>query len=231
MNKLGKRPIKILEKAPMNESRWTTNSAKVFVAIAGALFALSALVVICLTAFSAHRHKTEGSNGSVGVHVLPATKVTTPAEKGNAGVTPLPGMNQADNEAVAAEHSAIVQTPTPALNPIPTSTPVPQPESKALTSDSEFFSGERPEVGLPGEESLDRTGSKNVKGQLPKSVRKNLEKERREAERKRSRLEDMYRKHLISTEAYKKGKKEYKSQIEKYRSDVNAGESLQNSLE
>lgn len=215
----------------MNESRWTTNSAKVFVAIAGALFALSAVVVICLTAFSAHRHKTVGPNGSVGVPVLPATKANTPAEKGNAGVTPLPSMNRGDNGTVAAEHPAIVQTPTPALNPIPTPGPVSQPESKAFTSDSEFLSGERPEIGLPGEESLDRTGSKNVKGQLPKSVRKNLEKERREAERKRSRLEDMYRKHLISAEAYKKGEKEYKSQIEKYRSELNSGESLPNSLE
>ena len=37
--------------------------------------------------------------------------------------------------------------------------------------------------------------------------------------------------HLISSEAYKKGEKEYKGEIEKYRSEVNAGQSLNNSLE
>jgi len=236
MNKLGKRPIKILEKAPMNESRWTTNSAKVFVAIAGALFALSALVVICLTAFSAHRHKTEGSNGSVGVHVLPATKVTTPAENGDGSVMPLPGANQVDNGTIAAEHSVIGETPTPAPDSIPTSvlkptlTPatVPQTESKAVPSDSEFLRGEGTEFGLPGEKSMDRAESKSVERQPPKSVRRHLERERRGAERKRSRLENMYQKHLISSEAYKKGEQEYKSEIEKYRSEVNAGRSLPN---
>jgi hypothetical protein len=78
---------------------------------------------------------------------------------------------------------------------------------------------------------MDQSGSKNVEQQLPKSVRKHLEKERRQAERKRSRLEDMYQKHLISSEAYKKGEQEYKSEIEKYRSEVNAAGSLPNSLD
>jgi hypothetical protein len=78
---------------------------------------------------------------------------------------------------------------------------------------------------------LDRTGSKSVERQLPKSVRKHLEKERREAERKRSRLEDLYQKHLISSEAYKRGEQEYKSEIKKYRSEVDAAGSLPNSLD
>ena len=50
-----------------------------------------------------------------------------------------------------------------------------------------------------------------------------LERKREEAERKRSRLEEMYQKHLISSGAYRKGEEEYKSEIEKYRSAVNAG--------
>jgi hypothetical protein len=33
----------------------------------------------------------------------------------------------------------------------------------------------------------------------------------------------MYQKHLISSGAYRKGEEEYKSEIEKYRSAVNAG--------
>jgi hypothetical protein len=220
MNKLGNRPVKILERAPLNQFRWTSSSTKVFVATAGTLFALSATVVICLIAFSTHRPKRSGSNGSVGVPVPPATKVITPAEKGNGSVAPLPETNQADPGTIATEHSAVDQTPTPPVNPIPTPAPVPQPESKAFTSDSELLRGERPEFG-----------PKKVERQLPKSVRKNLENERREAERKRARLEDMYQRHLITSEAYKKGEREYKIQIEKYRSAVNAGGTLPNSLE
>ena len=194
MNKLGNRPVKILEKTPLNQFRWTSSSTKVFLATAGTLFALSATMVICLIAFSTHRPKRSGSNGSVGVPVPPATKVITPAEKGNGSVVPLPETNQADPGTIATQHSAIDQTPTPPVNPIPTPAPVPQPESKAFTSDSELLRGERPEFG-----------PKKVERQLPKSVRKNLENERREAERKRSRLEDMYQRHLITSEAYKKG--------------------------
>ena len=222
MNRLGSRPPNILEKVPLKKA-WTLNLAKVFVVTAGTLLALSATVVICQIASSAHRPKTLGPNGLVGVPAFPTTKVTTAAEKGKGGVPTPAGTNQADNGTIRAEHSAIDQTTsTPAPNPIPTPVPVPQTESKALISDSEFHRGEQPEFGLPGEKSLDQTGSENVERQLPKSVRKHLEKERREAERKRSRLEDMYHKNLISSEAYKKGEQEYRSEIEKYRNAVSA---------
>jgi hypothetical protein len=222
MNKLGNRPMKILEKAQLEKSRWASNSAKVLLATASALLALCATVVTCLFAFGSHGVKAVGSNGSATVPVLSATKVppATPAEKGNGAVTPRPDSNQPQNGTIAAEHSAIDQTPKPALDPIPTPAPLPQPESKAFVSDSELLKGERPD-----------SAPKNPERQIPKSVRKNLEKERREAERKRSRLEDMYQKHLISGEAYKEGEKEYKSQIEKYRREVNAGGSLPNSPE
>jgi hypothetical protein len=36
-------------------------------------------------------------------------------------------------------------------------------------------------------------------------------------------LEKLYQKHLISSEAYKKGEEKYKTEIEKYRSAVNGG--------
>ncbi len=64
---------------------------------------------------------------------------------------------------------------------------------------------------------------KNPERQPRQAERKNLERKREEAERKRSRLEEMYQKHLISSGAYRKGEEEYKSEIEKYRSAVNAG--------
>jgi hypothetical protein len=176
--------------------------------------------VICL--FSLSRPKTVGSNPLI--DVFPTTKMTTPAEmttaaeKGYGSVTTFPGTNEADNGTIAPEHSAIDQTPRPALSPIPSPAPIPQSEPKAFASDSEFLKGERLQPKKP-------------ERKLPKSIRKNLEKQRWEAERKRSRLEDMYQKHLISSEAYKKGEKEYKGEIEKYRSEVNAGGSLHGSLE
>lgn len=230
MNKLGNLPVKILKKVLLNKPRWTSNPVKVSVGVAGTLLALSAIGVICLFSLSTHRPKTVGSNALIDAPVFPATKMTTPAErttptemtmaveKGDGSITAFPSGNQGENGTIAARHSTIDQTPTPALNPIPSPAPVPQSESKAFVSDSEFLKGERPEPKKQGQK-------------LPKSIHKNLEKERREAERKRSRLEDMYQKHLISSEAYKKGEKEYKREIEKYRSEVSAGGSLHNSLE
>ena len=200
MNKLGNLPVKILEKVPLNETRWTSNPVKVLFGIAGTLLALFAMGVICLFLLGTHRPKTVGSNALIDAPVFPTAK--------------------ADNGTIAPEHSAIDQTPTPALSPIPSPASIPQSEPKAFASDSEFLKGEPPEFE-----------PKKPAQNLSKSVRKNLEKERREAERKRSRLEGMYQKHLISSEAYKKGEKEYKSEIEKYRSEVNAGGSAQNSLE
>jgi len=220
MNKLGNLPVKILEKVPLNKTRWTSNPVKVLIGIAGTVFALSAVGVICLFLLSTHRPETVGSNALIDAPVFPTTKMTTAAGKGDGSVTAFPGTNQADNGTIAPEHSAIDQTPTPALSPIPSPASIPQSEPKAFASDSEFLKGEQTEFE-----------PKKQAQNLSKSVRKNLEKERREAERKRSRLEDMYQKHLISSEAYKKGEKEYKGEIEKYRSEVNAGGSLHGSLE
>jgi hypothetical protein len=220
MNKFGNLPVKILEKVPLDKPRWASNPVKVFVGVSGILLALSAMGVICLFSLGTHRHKTVGSSALIGAPVFPTTKITTPAGKGDGSATTFPGANQADNGTIAPEHSAIDQTPTPALSPIPSPAPLLKSELKAFASDSEFLKGERPEFE-----------PKKQAQNLPKSVRKNLEKERREAERKRSRLEDLYQKHLISSEAYKKGEKEYKSEIVKYRSEVNAGGIPQNSLE
>ena len=226
MNKLGNLLMKKLEKVPLNKRRWTSNPVKVFIGIAGTVFALSAVGVICLFLLSTHRPETVGSNALIDAPVFPTTKIAMPGEmatateKGDGSVTASPGTNQADDGTIAPEHSAIDQRPTPALRPIPSPAPKPQSDPKAFASDSEFLKGERPEFE-----------PKKQAQNLSKSIRENLEKERREAERKRSRLEDMYQKHLISSEAYKKGQKEYKSEIDKYRSEVSAGGSSKNSLE
>jgi hypothetical protein len=63
------------------------------------------------------------------------------------------------------------------------------------------------------------TGSHSAR--LSGAGRKAAERERREAERRRARLEAMYQSHLISSAAYKKGQDEYQSQINKYHSGLN----------
>ena len=63
------------------------------------------------------------------------------------------------------------------------------------------------------------TGSHSAR--LSGAGRKAAERERREAECKRSRLEAMYRNHLISSAAYKKGQDKYQSEIAKYRGELN----------
>jgi hypothetical protein len=66
---------------------------------------------------------------------------------------------------------------------------------------------------------LNNTGSHSAR--RSKGDRKFAERERRNAERKRARLEAMYQSHLISSAAYKKGQDEYQSEITKYHSALN----------
>jgi hypothetical protein len=119
-----------------------------------------------------------------------------------------PEMNLVDRGTIPEDYSTVDHPPTPALSP-PSPAPVSSPTPKAAPSSTPN--------ATPASAPKEPSGS----------ARKTLEKERREAERKRSRLEDMYQKHLISSEAYKKGEEEYKNAILKYRSEVNVGGSLE----
>jgi hypothetical protein len=93
---------------------------------------------------------------------------------------------------VVAENS----TQSVHLEPLPSPTPAPQPTM--IVND---------------------TGSHSAR--LSGAGRKAAERERREAERRRARLEAMYQSHLISSAAYKKGQDEYQSGIAKYHSEFN----------
>lgn len=55
-----------------------------------------------------------------------------------------------------------------------------------------------------------------------KTAHKDLEKQRLAAERKRARLEAMYQKGTITSEAYKSGENEYRTAIQRYRTEANA---------
>ena len=68
------------------------------------------------------------------------------------------------------------------------------------------------------------TGSRSAR--LSQAGRKAAERERREAERKRARLESMYQSHLISGATYKKGQDEYQSGIAKYHNELNGTASI-----
>jgi hypothetical protein len=113
--------------------------------------------------------------------------------------------NEAHPRAASENNSAAAQTPAPGLTP----SAVPVTEPKTFATDSEFLEKQPPESER---KSLERPPSE--------PTRKSLERRRAEAERERARLEKLYQKHLISSEAYKKGEEKYKSEIEKYRSAV-----------
>ena len=113
---------------------------------------------------------------------------------------------------VAVDSSPVDQAPALTPAPTPTSKTGMDGDRNTLASNSQL-------TEVDPKQPLRQANE----GEHPKAGRKTLEKERRAAERKRSRLEGMYQNHLISSEAYKKGEEEYKSEIEKYRSAVNTG--------
>ncbi len=209
MRRVKSRPIE-------TQGRW--NLIKHFIknAAPGTLFALFGAVSIWLTASNALTPKTFASKNPVVVPVLSAkeAQITTLAkDNGTAAMrsgAPLSGTNKANPGNIAKDSPAVEQSPAAAPTPTPESGL--QAERNALANSSQLLEAETKE-----------TGRKTVEVECQKTGRKTLEKERRAAERKRSRLEEMYQNHLISSEAYKKGEEEYKSEIVRYRSAMNAG--------
>jgi len=215
MSKVAYQPT-VLVRAEPSDSHWISTSAKVLRAAAtfATMIALFGAVAICSNGFGAFTTGKFGRKGSAGVPVFPATKAssTTPAHRDNAIGIFLPDTNESHHGMIASNRSTSDQTRTPALDATPLLPPVAQPESRASLRNSASLERERPEAT-----------QENLEGQPPKAVRKDLEKERREIVRKRSRLEEMYQKRAISSDAYKKGEKKYKSEIERYRRAMTAG--------
>jgi hypothetical protein len=196
---------------------WISNSVKVLVkkVAPGALLALlgaGAIYLIVSNGFT--RRTVVSSKASVDVPAAGVRKDSQGAPAGDKDriiVTSGPvglDANEAHHRAIAENNSAIDQTPAPVLTPAPT----PAVGRKAFAIDNEFLERQQPDIER-----------KNIERQPREAERKSLERKREEAERKRARLEEMYQKHLISSEAYKKGEEKYKSEIEKYRGAVNAG--------
>jgi hypothetical protein len=223
MNKLVYQPLTVLLRAEPSDAPRTSNAAKILwvVATLGTMVALCGAVAICLIAFNAFPPRTRELKAAVDVPILPATQVsptgTAAAEQQTSAGVPLADTNQANRATIAQDHLIIDQMSTPVLNP--SSTPAPVPKAEPSASDNELLKGERPDAGRM-----------NPDTPRPEAVRKNLEKERRRAERKRSRLEEMYRKHAITSEAYKKGEEKYRSEIERYRREMNARRGPENGV-
>jgi hypothetical protein len=222
MNKPAFQPLPVLLRAEPNEARWTSHSAKILrvVATLGTLFALGGTVVLCLIAFNAFPPKTLESKAPAGdpIHSRTKAPAAAAADQENGLGMPLTSTNQADVANIREDHPKVDQIPVPALNP--SSSPTPAAQSEASVSDNELLNEQRPE-----------TARTNLEQQIPESARKTLEKRRRAAERKRSRLEEMYQEHAISAEAYKKGEENYRDEIAKYRTEMNARRGSSNEVE
>jgi hypothetical protein len=181
----------------------------------GALWILLALfgaVAIWFTASHSLKPRAFATKASIDSPPVPAKKASASIQAGN-NDDPLMTLSTAE-----LNGKLISQGPITGENPIiDQKTPIPTPSPPVvanLESNAPDNNRELPEKRLP------EVKQKNLEKEPRKNGFKTLEKERREAERKRSRLEEMYQKGLISAEAYKDGQEEYKSKIEKYRREA-----------
>ena len=205
----GYRLLMARRKAHLREAHGTWNVTRRFVknAAPGMFFAFLGAIAIWITASNALAPKTLSTKNSVDNFMPPAREARTFAPSENDSTA----ANQTSPVFVGENNPVVDQSPVPAPAPIPTPDTGMQADRNALANISQ----------LPEAESKD-SARKTVEGERKSGGRKTLEKERRAAERKRSRLEEMYQSHLISSDDYKKGEEQYKSEIERYRSAMNA---------
>jgi len=170
MSKVAYQPMTVLVRAELGDSPWISASAKVLRAAAtfATMIATCGAVAIC----------SIGPKRSSGIPIFHGTKVSpaTPAAQDNGIGMFLPDTNRADHEPIASNHPAIGQIPAPALIATPAAASMARPETSV--SDGALLKPERLE-----------TMRKNREGKLPTAVRKSIEKERRQALRKRYRRE------------------------------------------
>jgi hypothetical protein len=217
MNKTGYQPMPVLLRADSGETR-STGSAIILrvVAILGTLIAFCGAVAICLIGFNAFPRKGIELKAAANTPLVPETTMSPAAAADHDDrTTVLPAeSNQDHSNTVAEDRSILDQTAAPALNPAsaPSAAAPPAPaKTEVSTSEGGVLKDERLEAGRINRES-----------HLSEGMRKKLEKMRLAAERKRSRLEDLYRTGAISSAAYKKGEEKYQRQIERYRDEMSA---------
>ena len=200
----------------------TWSSAKVVIRkpavwILFALFASGAAVAIWFSASHKFKFRAFGSKAAVDHPPLPTKKASAHIQIDNhddALMTLLTAeliSKSAYHGPIGAKNPVIHRkSPTP-IPPAPANLELNAPDAKSQVPEQR------------SSEARDENGEKEPR----RTGFKTLEKERREAERKRTRLENMYQKGLISTRAYKDGQAEYQSQIEKYRREAIGGKQTQ----
>jgi len=206
MNKLYRLPLRTRTKNLSSGVRRRQNSSKILATGILALCGLAALVGIGFAAFLTYKHMRAKPKV---VSVASPTPAATPEAKAKDILLPLSDPNKAPADGTAAAQSAVSPQSSPSVllsSPVPTPAPTPAASvaQHPQNTDSQTGATDKP---------------------LTKAARKNLEKKRLEAERKRAQLEKMYQRHDISADAYNKGKEEYKAEIQKYREALKAGTS------
>jgi hypothetical protein len=198
---------------PRADRKWNWNTAKIIFknTAPGTMFALLGAVAIWLTAA-----KGIHPEGSTSLSVV--SSASSPPETKNGDDVPIMMTLGAGG-------------PVPARGPRPS-----MPESLPDLAGSSGLTGvpgvaertkstpTRKSAEVAAGETASRTTQETASSPKAraKTAHKHLEKQRLAAERKRARLEEMYQKGTISSEAYKNGKDEYRIAIQRYRNEVNA---------
>ena len=210
MNKLYRLPLRTRTKNLSSGVRRRRNSSKILATIILSLCALGVLVVIGFAAFFTFKHLTGKHKAAAA-----ATAAASPA------ATTSPAIPALTPKEILLPLTDPNKTLTAGASPTPSasSTSTPQPSPSVLISTAVPTPG----ASVAPHEQKANPQSGETEKPLTKLARKNLEKKRLEAEHKRARLEQMYRNHEISTDAYNKGKEEYKNEIQKYRDGLKSG--------
>jgi cytoskeletal protein RodZ len=161
-----------------------------------AFVAIGALGVVAVKALQNARSKHDGHT-----QVASANASASPVIVGSQNPVVA---NTSPSAAISAKPSPVATTPVVAAKPSPSVVATPVPLNLPVRQPTPLVSNDAPREKKPPSEAIRRTA----------------EQTRRDAERKRTHLEEMYKKHLISDEAYKKGQDEYKNELGKYRSQV-----------
>ena len=197
MNKLYRLPLRTRNKNLSSGVRRRQNSSKIVATGILALCGLAALVAIGFAAFLTYKHMKGKPKVVSTTSASPSpSPAATPAVRPKDVLMPLADPNKAPSAATPLPSPSVLIS-TPMATPSPTPAPSVAPREQKT-------------------EAQPKTADKP----LSKAARKSLEKKRLDAEHKRAQLEKEYQNHEISTDAYNKGKEEYKIEIQKYRDEL-----------